>query len=59
MNPFKHLWQWYREWRVERQAFKGHAVGEHNPAQGTPPLTVSAEDPRIRLRTMDPGPRLH
>jgi hypothetical protein len=59
MNPFKRLWQWYREWRVERQALKGHAIGGQNPAHGAPPLTGSAEDPRLRLRKMDPGPRLH
>jgi hypothetical protein len=59
MNPLKRLWQWYREWRVERQALKDHAVGGHNPTQGAPPFMDSAEDPRLRLRKIDPGPRLH
>jgi hypothetical protein len=59
MNSFTRLWQWYRAWRIERQALKGHAVGGHNPTPGAPPLTGSAEDPRLRLRKIDPGPRRH
>jgi hypothetical protein len=58
MNPLKRLWQWYREWRVDHQALKGRAVDEHNPTQGAPPFMDSAEDPRLRLRKIDPGPRI-
>jgi hypothetical protein len=59
MNPLKRLWQWYRESRIERQALKGHAVDGHNPTPSALPFMDSAEDPRLRLRKIDPGPRLH
>jgi hypothetical protein len=58
MNPIKRLWQWYRDWRVERQDLKGHDVGGHDPSQGTPPRADRAEDPRPRLLKSDPGPRI-
>jgi hypothetical protein len=54
MNFLKRLWQWYRGWLVERQAFKGHAVGGHNPTPGAPPFMDSAENPRRRLSKIDP-----
>ena len=39
MNPLKRLWQWYRDWRVERQILKGHGGSEPHRYQGSPPVT--------------------
>ena len=49
MNPFKRLWQWYKDWRLERQMFKEYRVGESNRSQATTPIVGIAEDARLRL----------
>jgi hypothetical protein len=49
MNPFKRLWQWYKDRRIERQMFKGSRVGESNRSQSTTPIVGIAEDARLRL----------
>ena len=49
MNPFKRLWQWYKDRRIERQLFKGSRVDESNRSQSTTPSVGIAEDARLRL----------
>jgi hypothetical protein len=62
MNPLQRLWQWLRERRVERHAFRDHTVGRRTPSQTVPPLARGADPDadalRLRLRKSDPGPRI-
>jgi hypothetical protein len=48
MHPFKRLWQWSKDRRLERQLFKGHWVGTSNHSQATTPIVGIAEDARLR-----------
>ena len=51
MNPITRLWHWYRDWRVERQALKGHDAARGsggNRPHGTTPIVGIADDARLR-----------
>jgi len=39
MKPLKRLWQWYKDRRIERQAFKEHRSDEYHRPQSTPVAT--------------------
>jgi hypothetical protein len=57
MNPFKRLWQWYKDRRIERHMFKGRRGSDPTRSQGTTPIVGIAEDARLRLLKEDRAPR--